>query len=64
MSENIKTKANHDTTFCISKDCKYKCWRHEDNYEFGTGLYSFIDCCNEYENTRCKVNGRINKSNI
>jgi hypothetical protein len=40
-------KANHDTTYCKSKDCNNKCWRHEDNYEFSAGYYLFIEKCDE-----------------
>ena len=42
-----KRLANHDYTYCTSKDCNL-CWRHEINYIFEKGLYSFMNCCGEY----------------
>lgn len=45
-----KQPANTDTTYCTSKDCKNKCWRHEDNHEFLKGaFYSFMEKCENYE---------------
>ena len=49
MNKNTRAKAKHDITYCVCKDCKEKCWRHEDNYEFDTGLYSFMAYCEDYK---------------
>lgn len=37
-------KARDDITYCTSKTCKNKCWRHVDNWEF-EGIHSFIERC-------------------
>lgn len=35
-----------DRTYCTSKECQDKCWRHEDNWEFQKDMrYSFIEKC-------------------
>ena len=42
--------ANTDYTYCVSKTCKNKCWRHESNHEFNPYVnYSFMEEC---ENAR------------
>lgn len=39
-------KASFDKTYCVSKECKKKCWRHESNWEFDKGEnYWFMDKC-------------------
>ena len=41
-------KASFDKTYCTSKECKKKCWRHESNWEFEKdGLYWFMERCEE-----------------
>lgn len=41
-----KKQANTDTTYCTSKLCKNKCWRHTDNYEFNENQgYWFMSNC-------------------
>ena len=42
-----KKIANHDTTYCTNKECNL-CWRHESNYTFQEGLYSFMSSCENY----------------
>ena len=43
-------KASFDKTYCASKECKKKCWRHESNWEFEENeLYWFMDRCEEEE---------------
>ena len=37
-SIEYKKQANTDTTYCASKKCKNKCWRHKDNYKFNENL--------------------------
>ena len=32
-------KAKTDRTYCVSKECDKKCFRHESNYEFDEFLY-------------------------
>ena len=35
MKKKIEKKIpNFDTTYCVSKDCKNRCWRHITNYKF------------------------------
>lgn len=39
-------KANKDTTYCVSNNCKDKCWRHKDNFEFEKNEnYWFMEKC-------------------
>lgn len=45
-------QASTDRTYCTSKLCKEKCWRHESNYEFREDTnYWFMNNC-EKENKR------------
>lgn len=45
-SIEYKKQANTDTTYCASKKCKNKCWRHTDNYKFDENeLYWFMSSC-------------------
>ena len=34
-----KKQANTDTTYCVNKNCKNKCWRNADNYKFDEDKY-------------------------
>ena len=46
--EKAKIVASTDKTYCVSKTCKNKCWRHEDNNMFFKELnYSFTNVCIE-----------------
>ena len=39
-------KAIEDRAYCTNKECKNRCWRHEDNWEFEEGIwYTFIAGC-------------------
>lgn len=45
-----KPKANYDTTYCMNKKCKKKCWRNFDNWEFDNrGRYILMERCKEYK---------------
>lgn len=45
-SIEYKKQANTDTTYCTSKKCKNKCWRHIDNYKFNENQdYWFMSDC-------------------
>lgn len=54
-----KQKANQDTTYCTCKNCDNKCWRHEDNFEFGPGYYSFMEHCLEFLERSCQNGNKI-----
>ena len=44
--EQAKVVALTDITYCVSKTCKDKCWRHEDFNIFYKELnYSFTNRC-------------------
>lgn len=46
----MKEKADFDITYCEGKDCKEKCWRHKDSFEFEKNkCYSFMERCIENE---------------
>ena len=51
MKKKIEKKTpNFDTTYCVSKDCENRCWRHITNYEFVPGgLYWYQERCEKYE---------------
>ena len=38
-SIEYKKQANTDTTYCVNKNCKNKCWRNADNYKFDEDKY-------------------------
>ncbi len=43
-----KREANTDTTYCTSKKCIDKCWRHESNWNFDVCKnYWFMEFCKE-----------------
>lgn len=54
--EKNKIKAVGDVTYCVSKECKDRCWRHVDNYVFDDPcrLYSMMAECEKQrkKNTR------------
>lgn len=45
--EKNKQKAKGDVTYCTSKECKDRCWRHIDGYVFDDPymLYSMMAEC-------------------
>lgn len=45
-------EANKDTTYCINKECKNKCWRHEINFKFKENEnYWFMERCSDPNET-------------
>lgn len=54
--EKTKKNAIGDVTYCVSKECKDRCWRHIDNYVFNDTcrLYSMMAECEKQrkKNTR------------
>lgn len=51
MKKKIEKKVpNFDTTYCVSKECETRCWRHITNYEFAPGgLYWYQERCEKVE---------------
>ena len=47
--------AKGDRTYCVNKECKNKCERHESKWEFEKDrFYSFIEKCENNHNIRMK----------
>lgn len=46
-----KRTANFDMIYCVSKECKDRCWRHISNYKFEPGgFYWYQENCERMRN--------------
>ena len=49
----MENYADNDYTYCVSKTCENKCWRHESKHKFEPYInYSFMEGCENVRNHR------------